>query len=90
MRKQVQHAAMLRAEARFAIVCGALLLALGLIAALAFTILALAPDAALFPAAGAVFGGPLIFVGWLICQYAAWRLDQARKLESGGAEQPKA
>lgn len=83
MAKRVYEIAMLRAEARFAVICGAVLLALGLGAAGFFTMLAWPVDGGVSPFAGPIFAAPPILIGWGICAYASGRLERARKLEAG-------
>ncbi len=72
--------AFLRAEARFALTVGAILLVAGFAASCGLALYALTAEADAAPAA--ILGGPPLLVGWAACGYAALRLEQARALEA--------
>lgn len=76
--------AFLRAEARFALTAGAMLLIAGFAASCGLAIHALTAETDAAPAA--ILGGPPLLVGWAACGYAALRLEQARALEAADAD----
>ena len=75
----------LRSEARFALNAGAILLVLGFLASCSLAALAL--DHGQAPWSAIVYGGPPLLVGWAAWGYAALRLDQARRLETGETDE---
>lgn len=84
MPRRIENVEMLRAEARFALLCGVILLALGLVVALVFTLIALPPDSNVSPFTGFLFAAPPMVAGWGICHFASWRLERAQRMEEGG------
>ncbi|MGE3250026.1 MAG: hypothetical protein AB7J28_02675 [Hyphomonadaceae bacterium] len=83
MAKIVNEIQALRAEARFALMCGAILLALGVVLAGFFAALAWPAESAVSPVLGLYVAGPPVLAGWGVCVYASVRLERARKLEAG-------
>jgi hypothetical protein len=81
-----QEAAFLRAEGRFAVMAGGLLMALGFALAIALGLVSLHGDlAGWIPAAFAV--APVV-LGWAALMYGAWRFEQALAVKRG-ARPPK-
>jgi len=80
-----QEAAFLRAEGRFAVAAGAILMALGFVLAVALGLQSLTGDLPSWaPAAAAA--AP-IACGWLALRYGAWRFEQALAVRRGARPQ---
>ncbi len=77
----LQEAAFLRAEGRFAVMAGAILMAIGFALAAGLALISLAGKlAAWLPAA--IAAAPVL-LGWACLSYGAWRFEQALAVRKG-------
>lgn len=79
----------LRAEAGLLTAAGAIMLGLGLPIVMVLALISVSPGSGVSPWLPPLAGGPLILVGYGICTYAAKRLAEAKKLESGEHAAPQ-
>jgi hypothetical protein len=75
------EAAFLRAEGRFAVMVGAISMAIGLVVALVLTGMSMAGGISSWMPAIASFGPVLL--GWAALSYGAWRFEQAQAVVRG-------